>query len=261
MTHIEGRESVLAALAARQRRCHVILVREGIHRARIADVLDAAAACGVAVRFASRRELDALAHGATHGGVVAVCSPRPLMSAATLLERVDRLSEPPLLLLIEGVDDARNLGFTIRTADALGVHALLIKRHLWDFDEVEVARPAGGAFERLPLVRFDDVRLLAELQRRGLRLIGFIAGAKRWVYSAELTGPVILAIGGEKRGLSSAVRSLCDGFVTIPTSGSGSSLALSHAAAIAMAEASRQRGAARPGASGPRGSGAKASGH
>jgi 23S rRNA (guanosine2251-2'-O)-methyltransferase len=71
-------------------------------------------------------------------------------------ELLDSLQgKPPLLLLIEGVEDARNLGFVLRTAEAMAVHAVMIKKHLWDLDGVEVARPASGAYERLPLVQID----------------------------------------------------------------------------------------------------------
>jgi tRNA G18 (ribose-2'-O)-methylase SpoU len=123
----------------------------------------------------------------------------------------------------------------------LGVHAVLIKKHLWDFDPVEVARPASGAYERIPLVQLDDVAPLKELQRRGLRLIGCIAAAKRSIYETDLTLGTILAIGGEKRGLSGAVREICDQFVTIPSKAEPSSLPLAHAGAIVVGEASRQR--------------------
>src|SRR5207249_10367326 len=132
----------------------------------------------VAVRYVDAREIDALAHGSSHGGVLAVCSAKPRMGIAQLLEFIDKSNEPPLLLLLEGIEDARNLGFTIRSAEALGAHALLIKKHLWDFDPTEVARPASGAYERLPLVQIDEVAALLKLQSRGLKLIGCIAGAR-----------------------------------------------------------------------------------
>ena len=157
------------------------------------------------------------------------------------MEQLEKLAEPPLLLLLEGVDDARNLGFTLRSAEALGAHAVLIKKHLWDFDPVEVSRPASGAYERLPLVQIDTVEPLQELCGRGLKLIGFIAGAKRTIYDIDLRQPSILAIGGEKRGLSGAVRSICDTLARIPTRPGVSSLSLSHASSIVMAEAMRQR--------------------
>jgi 23S rRNA (guanosine2251-2'-O)-methyltransferase len=240
MEHLEGRQSVLAALAARQRKFQVVLLRQGMHEEKIRDVVQAAEALGVPVKRVSGAELDAMAHGATHGGVLAVCSEKPRTTESELLEIVRQSRQPPMLLLIEGVDDARNLGFTLRTADAMGVAAVLIKKHVWDFDAVEVARPASGAYERLPLVRIDSVKVLKELQGQRMRLLGCIAGAKRTIYQADLTGGVVLAIGGEKRGLSGAVREICDGFVTIPTR-EGASLSLSHAAAIILSEAARQR--------------------
>jgi 23S rRNA (guanosine2251-2'-O)-methyltransferase len=154
---------------------------------------------------------------------------------------LDALHEPALLLLLEGVDDARNLGFTLRTADALGVHAVLVKKHLWDFDTTEVARPASGAYERVPLVQVNHVEPLKQLQRRGIGIVGCLPGARMTIYDADLTAPTLLVIGGEKRGISGAVRDICDLFVAIPSKPEPSSLSLSHASAIVMAEAARQR--------------------
>ena len=245
MEHLEGRQSVLAALRARQRKFQAILISHGAHVEKLAELLDLANQMNVPVKTVDRRELDAVAHGQTHGGVVALVGPKPKMSSGELIELINNISQPPLLLLIEGIEDARNLGFVLRSAEALGAHAVLIKKHLWDFEPVEIARPASGAYERLPLVQIDSVDPLLDLQRRGLRLYGCIAGAKRTIYDIDLTGPSILAIGGEKRGLSGAVRARCDRFVTIPTTGEATSLSLSHAAAIIMAEAMRQRLARR----------------
>jgi 23S rRNA (guanosine2251-2'-O)-methyltransferase len=241
MEHLEGKQSILAALRARQRTIQVILISHSAHTERFADLIELATAQGVPVKYVDRAELDAMAHGATHGGVLAIASPKPRLSPEHLLRQLDEATEPPLLLLIEGIEDARNLGFVLRTAEATGAHAVLIKKHLWDFDPVEVARPASGAYERLPLVQIEGVEPLRHLQRQGMRLLGCLAGVKTSLFSTDLTGPTIVAIGGEKRGLSGAVRSISDGFVTIPTRADASSLSLSHAAAIALGEAMRQR--------------------
>lgn len=241
MEHLEGRQSVLAALQARQRTFQVILVCHGAHSQAVQEVIEIATAQGVPVRFADRGELDARAHGATHGGVLAIVSAKTRTSVDELLDLVNRAPQAPLLLLLEGIDDARNLGFVLRTAEATGALAILIKKHLWDLDPVEVARPASGAYERLPLVQIESVEPLQRLQRVGVRLMGCLAGAKQTIYQADLAGPTILAIGGEKRGLSGAVRAICDSFVTIPTRAGASSLSLSHAAAIVLSEAMRQR--------------------
>ena len=242
MEQLEGRQSVLAALRARKRKFQSILLRHGIHAEPVQEILDLAEQSAVPIRYVDAKELDSLAHGATHGGVMAIATAKPRLNADGLVDLVADLSKPALLLLLEGVDDARNLGFTIRSAEALGCHALLIKKHLWDFDPIEVARPASGAYERLNLAQIDDVTPLQRLQKQGVQLLGCIAGARRSMYEADLTRPTILAIGGEKRGLSGAVRSICDGLITIPTDpAAASSLPLSHASAIVLAEAMRQR--------------------
>ena len=241
MEVLEGRQSILAALRARQRRFSSILLRHGAHDEQFRDVLDLAAEMQVPVRSADPRELDALAHGATHGGLIALVSPKPRLTIPQLIEILDSISGPPLLLLLEGIEDARNLGFVLRSALALGTHAVLIKKHLWDFDTTDVARASSGAFELMPLAQIDDVEPLRLLQARGLKLLGCLAGAKRTLYESDLRGPTILAIGGEKRGLSGAVRSICDAFLTIPSRADAPSLSLSRAAAIALAEAQRQR--------------------
>lgn len=252
MEQVEGRASVLAALAAYRRRFQVVLLREGTRPERAADVLDLAGRRGVPVRYVPARELDEIAHGATHGGVIAICSPRPLTTREELLALVDRLlggegeaAEPPLLLLLEGIDDARNLGFALRSAEALGVHAVLVKRHLWDFDPVEVARPASGAYERLPIVRVEGLDVARDLKARGVRVVGCLAGARRAIHEIDLAAPALLAIGGEKRGLSGALRALCDAFASIPTRAGAASLPLSHAACLVVGEAMRQRRAPR----------------
>jgi 23S rRNA (guanosine2251-2'-O)-methyltransferase len=241
MPHLEGRQSILAALRARQRKFQVILIRHGTHAEGVEEVIATATDLGVPIRYVDSAELESFAHGTSHGGMLAICTAKPRASIADLLEMIRTLPQPALLLLLEGVDDARNLGFTLRSAEALGVHAVLIKKHLWDFDETEVARPASGAYERLPLVQIDNVAPLQQLQQSGLQLIGCLANVRQTIFDADFTKPTILAIGGEKRGLSGAVRSICDGFVTIPVVGEATSLSLSHAGAIVMAEALRQR--------------------
>src|SRR3954469_12147655 len=176
MEHLEGRQSVLAALHARQRKFQVILVSHGAHMEKLQELLDLAAELNVPVKTVDRRELDAMAHGQTHGGVVALVSAKPRRTAEQLIDLIDTLRTPPLLLLIEGVEDARNLGFTLRSAEALGVHAVLIKKHLWDLDAIEIARPASGAYERLPLVQISDVEPLEQLRKREIKLYGCLAG-------------------------------------------------------------------------------------
>ena len=240
--HLEGRTSIEAALAAGRRRVEVILVKEGSHDEKLHELFAAAERRGVAVKRVAAAELDELAHGRSHGGVVALCRPLKPTSEAELLAALGGTSKPPLLLLIDGSEDGRNLGFTLRSAEAFGADAVLLKKHVFDFDETELSRASSGAFERLPLVRIDrETELLRELRKRGLELLACVAGAKRTVHEIDLRGPLLLAVGGEKRGLSGAVRDECTRFARIPTASAATSLAMSHAAAVVLAEAARQR--------------------
>ena len=234
MEHLEGRVCVTAALEARLRSIQSLMVDRQAHPSKVEGVIALAAAAGVPVRRVARAELEKLVHGRTHGGVALICGPRPLTTPERLIER---LGEAPLLLLLEGIDDARNLGFTLRTAEAMGADAVLIKKHLWDFDATDVSRASSGAFERLALVQFEGVHLL---KRLNLPIVGLTAAARRPLDALDLTGPLVLAVGGEKRGLSGAVRKICSRVARIPTY-KGMSLALSQAAGIAVAEAARQR--------------------
>ena len=245
--HLEGRASILAALEARRRTVHEILVARGAKPEKVADVLDAAARARVPVRRVSPEEIEGLAHGRTHGGVIAACSPRPLDTMDDLKALLRDLKEPPLLLVLDGVDDPRNLGLCLRAAEALGAHAVLLRKRAWDFDIVEVARPSSGAFERMPLVLFDEAALLAGLP---MPRIACLANAVKTIHEADLAGPAAIVVGGEKRGISAAVRAVCDRRMRIPSKPGAASLPLTHAAAVVLAEAMRQR-AARAGAAGP----------
>jgi len=225
MELLEGRICALAALKAGRRKFEALLVRQGIKDDSIRDLLDAAAARGVPVRRVREEALDAQAHGKTHGGVLALAGPLP---PSTLPDRMD------FALFLDGVDDGRNLGFAIRSAEAFGVQAVLLRRRAWDFDGGDVSRASSGAYERLPVV-------IAEFPPPNLVLIGCMAGAPKTIYDEDLTRPLALAIGGEKRGLSAAVRDRCASRVSIPTREGSPSLSLTHAAAVAMAEVARQR--------------------
>ncbi|MDZ7293020.1 MAG: RNA methyltransferase [candidate division KSB1 bacterium] len=242
MEILEGKQCIVPALQTRQRKFRLILIKQGINPARIEDILAVAEEQAIPVKYVAAEEIDALTKGRSHGGLAAICTPKPKFEIDKLIELCRKLSEPAFLLLIEGTEDAQNLGYTLRSAEALGAHAVLLKKHVWNFDAAAVSRASSGAFERMPLVQIEHAeKELLPLQRLGIKIYGCIGGAKRTIYEVDLTGPVMLAIGGERRGLSGAVREMCNGFIRIPMAVGATSLALSHAAAVVMAEVMRQR--------------------
>ncbi|HPR87241.1 MAG TPA: RNA methyltransferase substrate-binding domain-containing protein, partial [bacterium] len=158
MEQLEGRIGVEAALRARQRKIHLLVLRNSLHAQTTAPLMELAAAQQVPVKLVSREELDAMAHGHTHGGVLALCSPKPHLTHDQLFRHSHSAGFPLFLLLLEGVDDSQNLGFVLRSAEACGVDAVLLKKHLWDFDGAAVSRASSGAFERLPICVFDEAQ-------------------------------------------------------------------------------------------------------
>jgi 23S rRNA (guanosine2251-2'-O)-methyltransferase len=240
---LEGRQSILAALKARQRKIELIMVGYGAHQDKIEDVLKTAKEQNIPIKTVSSEEIDSAAKGKTHGGLIAICSPKPLTPIPELFRIVNK-SASPFLILLEGIEDEQNLGFIIRSAGALGVNAILVKKHIWVFDTFTVSRTSFGAYEMMPLVKIErESDVLPQLKKNGLKIYGAVAGAKKTMYEMDFTVPIIIALGGEKRGLSGAMRESCDGFFSIPMPAGDeiASLSLSHSAAIIMAEVMRQR--------------------
>ena len=242
MEVLEGKQCVLPALKARQRKFQVLLVKQGALLSHVSDVVAAAEEQSIPIKVVPPNEIDALTQGRSHGGIAAICTPKLPLTAVQLAELCKALREPAFLVLIEGTEDAQNLGYTMRSAEALGTHAVLLKKHVWNFESAAVSRASSGAFERLPLAQIENAeKELSPLAAIGIQFWGAIAGAKRIMYEVDFTGPVLLVIGGERRGISGAMRQLCHGFLRIPTIHGATSLSMSHAATILMAEVRRQR--------------------
>jgi 23S rRNA (guanosine2251-2'-O)-methyltransferase len=242
LEQIEGRICVEAALKARQRKISLLVIRAGLHAKRIESILNEADQQHIPIKYVSRSEIDAMAHGKTHGGVIVLATPKPPVTYELLVKQIKNQTDTTALLLLEGIDDSQNFGFTLRSAEAMGIYAVLLKKHLWDFDSSAVSRASSGAYERMPIALLDQVdKILPKFKNLGLTLFGCIANARRTMYDVDLTKSLILAIGGEKRGLSAAVRSHCDVFIKIPMATHIGSLSLSHSAGIVMAEIMRQR--------------------
>jgi 23S rRNA (guanosine2251-2'-O)-methyltransferase len=180
-----------------------------------------------------------MAGGVPHQGVIAVVSEKPVLTLESLLETAH---EPALLVVLDGVEDPRNLGAVLRTAEAAGACGVLLpERHSAGLSET-VGRASAGALEHVPVARVGNlVQAIEALKARGIWVVGFdAAGRERWD-AVDLTRPVALVLGGEGRGIRRLVREHCDHLASIPQFGHVGSLNVSVAAGIALYEAVRQR--------------------
>ncbi len=239
MTLICGVNPVLEALSAGTRHFDRLLVVKGLRGRRLAEAIRRATRMGVPLRFEMRETLDRLASGVPHQGIIAIVSEKPVLTLEALLASV---RQPALLVVLDGVEDPRNLGAILRTAEAAGADGVLLpERHSAGLSET-VARASAGAIEHVQVARVGNlVQALEELKSRGIWVVGYdAAGTERWD-AVELDRPVALVLGGEGRGMRRLVREHCDHLVSIPQFGHVGSLNVSVAAGIALYEAVRQR--------------------
>jgi 23S rRNA (guanosine2251-2'-O)-methyltransferase len=239
MNLICGINPVLEALAAGTRHFDRLLVAKGLRSRRLSEAIRRATHLGIPLRFEMRETLDRMAGGVPHQGVIAVVSEKPVLSLESLLEAVP---PPALLVVLDGVEDPRNLGAILRTAEAAGAGGVVLpERHSAGLSET-VGRASAGALEHVPVARVGNlVQALEQLKARGLWVVGLdAAGQERWD-AVDLARPVALVLGGEGRGIRRLVREHCDHLVSIPHFGHVASLNVSVAAGIALYEAVRQR--------------------
>ncbi len=239
-SQIEGVHAVLEALRAGRNVHKVFLAREG--GGRLTEVARLARARGVPVVEVPRRFLARRAATPAHQGVLALVAPRPPAALREVLDLAAARGEPPLVLVAAGVQDPRNLGSLVRSAEAAGAHGLCFPVRRGASLGPAALKAAAGAAEHLPLWSVVNVsQALRQLKEAGLWVAGAepLAGLRLW--EADLTGPCAVVVGGEERGLPAPVRRACDLLVSIPMLGRIESLNVAVAGALLLFEARRQR--------------------
>ena len=240
MDLICGINPVLEALAAGTRHFDRLLIVKGLRNPRVSEAIARASQQGIPLRFEARETLDRMANGLAHQGLMAVVSAKPVIDLDTLLNEA---RNPALIVLLDGVEDPRNLGAVLRTAEAAGTDGVLLpERHSAGLSET-VSRASAGGLEHVKVARIGNVAQAVEtLKSRGLWIVGFdAAGTERWD-AVDYRRPIVLVLGGEGRGMRRLVRERCDHLVSLPMFGHVGSLNVSVAAGIALYEVLRQRG-------------------
>ncbi len=241
MNLICGINPVLEALNAGTRHFDRLLVVKGLRNQRVSEAMARASQMGVPLRFEARETLDRMAGGLPHQGVIAVVSPKPVMPLEDLLEEA---RDPALVVILDGVEDPRNLGAILRSAEAAGADGVLLPDRNNAGLSDAVARSSAGALEYVKVARIGNVAQAIEaLKGRGFWIVGLDAeGRERWD-AVDYKRPIALVMGGEGKGIRRLVKERCDHIVSLPLFGHVSSLNVSVAAGVALYEIVRQRGA------------------
>ena len=209
----------------------------------ISEILELAKNVQVTVQFVANKTLDKLSHQANHQGVVIrrkVTAIESKMDLASVLEMDD--GEKALFLVLDGVQDPHNLGACLRTADAVGVRAVILPKDRAVGLNETVRKVACGAAENTPVIHVTNLsRSLRQMQNAGVWVIGTADECENTIYEEDLTSSIALVMGSEGQGLRHNTRKHCDKLVNIPMAGVVESLNVSVAAGVCLYEARRQR--------------------
>lgn len=236
-----GRNPVLGLLRGRRRRTDEVAVLAGA-RGPLTQIVALARQAGVKVSYRTRDQLTAMAGTTEHQGVVARVAAADYAELGEILQVPEEREEAAFLLALDQVQDPRNLGALLRTAEAFGVHGVIVSKHHQVGLTGATARVAMGALETVRVAR--EVNLVAALEtlkKSGIWIYGSTLEGGLPPWGTDLTGPVCLVLGNEGEGLRPLVARTCDVLLTVPMAGHVGSLNVSAAGAVLCYEVARQR--------------------
>jgi len=240
MHYVYGIHSVAEALKARARAFAWVGVARERHDLRLQRVVDECRRQGVAVRFLERAELDRMAGNNAHQGVVAITSAKQYNDLDDVVAAKRGIHS--LIVVLDGVEDPRNLGAILRTADAAGANGVIIPERRAVGVTAAVTKASAGAGEHLPVARVTNIaRTLEELKTKNLWIVGLEERASQSYDSLDYNMDCAVVLGGEGKGLHDLVARKCDYLASIPMLGKVSSLNVSVAAGVILFEIVRQR--------------------
>ncbi|MEP6884235.1 MAG: 23S rRNA (guanosine(2251)-2'-O)-methyltransferase RlmB [Gammaproteobacteria bacterium] len=239
---VYGLHAINAVLARAPERLLELWLAQPRDDARSRDLRDRAQTAGVHVQSVGVEALAKLVGDVAHQGAVAAVRPLRAWDEHDLLESLNQAVEDAFLLILDGVTDPHNLGACLRTADAAGVHAVLIPKDRAAAVDGVVRKVAAGAAEFVPVASVTNLaRTIDLLKERGIWVVGTDGEAPHTLYAADLKRPLAVVLGAEGAGMRRLTRERCDFLVRIPMSGQVESLNVSVAAGVALFEARRQR--------------------
>jgi 23S rRNA (guanosine2251-2'-O)-methyltransferase len=242
-----GRHPVLELLRAESRRVEEIAILAQGRGPALQELLTLAKGRRVKISFRTRDQLTAMAGTPHHQGVVARVAAASYRDLGDLLTVPAERAEPVFLLALDRVQDPRNLGTVLRSAEATGVHGVILSKHHSVGLTPAAAKSATGAAEWVRVARVTNlVQSLEALKKEGVWIVGTVPQGGIPPWAADLSGPLCLVLGGEGEGLRPLVARVCDLLLTLPMRGRLGSLNVAAVAAVVCYEVVRQRGGGLP---------------
>ena len=243
MDEVIGIQATRALLRENAQLARCLYIQRGRRDARMNELIGMAKEAGVRFQVVDDAWFRRRASDLKHQGVLVECHAREIADEPALKKAWPKLGERPLILVLDGITDPRNLGACLRTANAAGVHAVILpKRNSAPLSAVALKTAQGGA-EDLFIVQVTNLaRCLTWLREQGVWLLGADGDGGQIWHAMDSSVPLALVMGSEGKGLRRLTRSLCDRLVSIPMRGAVESLNVAVATGVLLFEVVRQRG-------------------
>jgi 23S rRNA (guanosine2251-2'-O)-methyltransferase len=239
---IYGRKPVLEALRSGKRAITKVYLLQGSRDGMLNQVEAHAKAKGISIGLETRHRMDTMAGHDKHQGVIAVADDYQYADLQDLLDTARDKNEPAFILLLDEIEDPQNLGAILRSADAAGVHGVVIPKNRAAEVNATVIKASAGAAEHIQTVKVTNINdTIKKLKEANVWVVGTDIDATKNFYEYDYRQPVALVIGNEGKGLRRLVKENCDELVKIPMAGKMSSLNASVASALLLFEVIRQR--------------------
>ena len=241
MRTIEGRNPVVEAMKA-DAKIQRIIIQEGIKGKTVDELVGMAKSKGIKIETASKVALNDMAETESHQGFIAYAEDYKYYEIDDILEYARSKGEAPFVVILDEIQDPHNFGSIIRTANAAGVHGIIIPKHRAAGVTSVVSKTSAGAVEHTRVAQVTNIaRAIEELQEAGVWIMGGALEGDQTLYQANLKGPLGIIVGSEGEGIRRLVKEKCDFLVQIPMYGQIESLNASVAAGVMIYEAVRQR--------------------
>ncbi|MDQ7094088.1 23S rRNA (guanosine(2251)-2'-O)-methyltransferase RlmB [Desulfosporosinus sp. PR] len=241
---IYGKNPVLELLKSGKPVNKILLLADGAN-VRNQEILSLLQKRNIPYQFVDRQALDRLAQRERHQGMLAYVAAREYAEVEDILALAEKRQEAPFILVLDEIEDPHNLGALLRTVDAVGAHGVIIPKRRSVSLTGTVAKTSAGAVEHVLVARVSNlVQTIKELKKKGCWVSGAEAGGSD-AFTADLTGPRVIVIGSEGKGISRLLRENCDELVSLPMRGKVTSLNASVAGSLMLYEVFRQRAYAR----------------
>ena len=219
-----------------------VLIQNERKDKRINELINSLSSQKISYSFADKVFLDKISKGELHQGVISSVIPPSILNEESFIQSITRFNQNSLILILDSIQDPRNLGACLRSANAAGVSHVIINKDGSAPINSLVHRTSAGAINSLEIFHVTNLsRIIQQIKKRDIWVVGLDGNMESSIYNVNLTGSIAIVVGSEGKGIRSLIKKNCDQIVSIPMAGNIESLNVSVATAIALFESKRQR--------------------